>query len=100
MNTPYIFFRYLLPNATNETQIRHMTLDCGDDLLGCPSSQEWCNEVPAITYTQFIFCYVLTVLGYPIGITLIQTLFSKLLGSRPQVSHPQLLNYIIKKKIF
>ncbi|CAG9769661.1 unnamed protein product [Ceutorhynchus assimilis] len=76
--------RFLAPNITNGTQIRHMTLDCGDDLLGCPSSQEWCNEVPAITYTQFIFCYVLTVLGYPIGITLIQTLFSKLLGSRPQ----------------
>lgn len=76
--------RSLNLNATTEAEIREMTFDCGDDLLGCPSSQEWCNHVPAITYTQFIFGYVLTVLGYPIGITLIQTLFSKLLGSRPQ----------------
>ncbi|XP_066253732.1 major facilitator superfamily domain-containing protein 8 [Euwallacea similis] len=76
--------RYLLLNSTHEAQIRYMTFDCGDDLLGCPSSQEWCQKVPAITFTQFILCYVLTVLGYPIGITLIQTLFSKVLGSRPQ----------------
>ncbi|KAH1022325.1 hypothetical protein HUJ04_011746 [Dendroctonus ponderosae] len=78
--------RFLPLNTTNELLIRHMTLDCGDDLLGCPSSQEWCNYVPAITYTQFIFCYALTVFGYPIGNTLIQTMFSKILGSRPQVS--------------
>lgn len=63
-----------------------MTLNCGEDLVGCPSTQEWCQTVPAVTYIQFIFCYVLTILGYPIGVTLIQTLFSKLLGSRPQVS--------------
>ncbi|XP_030751694.1 major facilitator superfamily domain-containing protein 8 isoform X2 [Sitophilus oryzae] len=69
---------------TNETAIRQMTLDCGEDLLGCPSTQEWCSWVPAMTYFQFIFGYVLTVLGYPIGVTLIQTLFSKVLGSRPQ----------------
>ncbi|XP_050313323.1 major facilitator superfamily domain-containing protein 8 [Anthonomus grandis grandis] len=76
--------RVLLTNVTSEKELRNMTLDCGDDLLGCPSNQEWCYYTPAISYTQFIVCYVLTVLGYPIGVTLIQTLFSKVLGARPQ----------------
>ncbi|KAL1491732.1 hypothetical protein ABEB36_012286 [Hypothenemus hampei] len=75
---------YLDPDITNEMEVRQMTFDCGDDLLGCPSNQEWCNYVPAITFAQFILCFILTVIGYPIGVTLIQTLFSKLLGSRPQ----------------
>ncbi|KAF7271162.1 CLN7/MFS domain-containing 8 [Rhynchophorus ferrugineus] len=76
--------RTLVPNINNETQVRHMTLDCGEELLGCPSNQVWCNWTPAMTYAQFLAGYLLTVMGYPIGVTLIQTLFSKSLGSRPQ----------------
>lgn len=59
---------------------------CGRELVGCPSSQKWCEYTPAMTITQFMLGYVLTVFGYPIGVTLIQTIFSKLLGPRPQVS--------------
>lgn len=65
------------------------------ELVGCPSSQLWCSYTPSMTISQFILGYALTVVGYPIGVTLIQTIFSKILGPRPQVrivcncaSHP------------
>ncbi|XP_017063397.1 major facilitator superfamily domain-containing protein 8 isoform X2 [Drosophila eugracilis] len=52
--------------------------------LGCPPVQTWCGELPALTLTQFIIGFALTSVGYPIGVTLIQTIFSKVLGPRPQ----------------
>ncbi|KAL7732400.1 hypothetical protein ACLKA6_004375 [Drosophila palustris] len=52
--------------------------------LGCPPTQDWCPNLPALTLTQFIIGFALTSVGYPIGVTLIQTIFSKVLGPRPQ----------------
>lgn len=72
-----------LTDFTNETMV-----GCGmnlTELVGCPSSQIWCSYTPAMTISQFILGYALTVVGYPIGVTLIQTIFSKILGPRPQV---------------
>ncbi|GLV43714.1 Cln7 [Carabus blaptoides fortunei] len=54
------------------------------ELVGCPSSQKWCHYTPVMTISQFILGYAMTVVGYPIGVTLIQTIFSKILGPRPQ----------------
>lgn len=71
--------------SLNET-IRNASLNCGEDILGCPSSQEWCKSTPALTFTQFLTGYILTAFGYPVGVTLIQTIFSKILGPRPQVT--------------
>lgn len=53
--------------------------------LGCPVEQEWCLTTPAMTLNQFLVGFALTCIGYPIGISLIQALFSKTLGPRPQV---------------
>lgn len=53
-------------------------------VLGCPDSQEWCKTTPALGFEQFILGYLLTSIGYPCGLTLIQTIFSKVLGPRPQ----------------
>lgn len=55
-----------------------------DQVVGCPVTQEWCRTTPALTITQFILGYFMTCVGYPIGVTLIQTIFSKILGTRPQ----------------
>lgn len=55
------------------------------EFVGCPSSQEWCKTTNGMTISQFILGFVLTSLGYPIGVTVIQTIYSKILGSRPQV---------------
>ena len=56
------------------------------EVVGCPSIQTWCYYIPAMTISQFLLGYALTAIGYPIGVTLIQTIFSKILGPRPQVS--------------
>lgn len=63
------------------------TVDLSPDneiFLGCPKTQEWCATTPALTLTQFIIGYGFTSIGYPIGVTLIQAIFSKVLGTRPQ----------------
>ncbi|XP_053684876.1 major facilitator superfamily domain-containing protein 8 [Sabethes cyaneus] len=54
------------------------------ELLGCPTSQEWCKTTKGMTITQFLIGYAFTAIGYPIGVTLITTIFSKVLGPRPQ----------------
>ncbi|XP_076246546.1 CLN7/MFS domain-containing 8 [Calliopsis andreniformis] len=54
------------------------------EVLGCPSTQEWCLYTPQVTVTQFLIGYSFTTIGYPLGVTLIQTIFSKVLGPRPQ----------------
>uniref|UniRef100_A0A7G3AV39 Putative transporter/transmembrane protein n=2 Tax=Lutzomyia longipalpis TaxID=7200 RepID=A0A7G3AV39_LUTLO len=54
------------------------------EVVGCPASQEWCRTTPAMTIAQFLLGYITTSIGYPIGVTLIQTIFSKVLGPRPQ----------------
>jgi ceroid-lipofuscinosis MFS transporter 7 len=64
--------------------VLNITGDDDIELLGCPVNQEWCKTTPAMTMSQFILGYVLTSIGYPIGVTLIQTIFSKILGPRPQ----------------
>lgn len=55
-----------------------------EDLLGCPPSQEWCKTTKGMTISQFLLGYAFTAIGYPIGVTLITTIFSKILGPRPQ----------------
>ncbi|XP_058462367.1 major facilitator superfamily domain-containing protein 8 isoform X2 [Malaya genurostris] len=54
------------------------------ELLGCPPAQEWCKTTKGMTITQFLVGYAFTAIGYPIGVTLITTIFSKILGPRPQ----------------
>lgn len=53
-------------------------------VLGCPSSQDWCETTPVLGFPAFVLGYLLTSVGYPIGLTLIATIFSKVLGPRPQ----------------
>lgn len=53
-------------------------------VLGCPVTQDWCKTTPQLGFEAFLLGYILTSVGYPIGLTLIQTIFSKVLGPRPQ----------------
>ncbi|CAH1969756.1 unnamed protein product [Acanthoscelides obtectus] len=82
--TLWKYGRWLDPSETNMAAVKYMTLNCGEDLLGCPSSQEWCAYIPRMLLAQFIFAYLFITFGYPVGVTIIQTLFSKVLGSKPQ----------------
>lgn len=53
---------------------------------GCPqATQPWCASSRALTLPQFLLGYASVSVGYPLGVTLIQTIFSKVLGPRPQV---------------
>lgn len=56
----------------------------GTEKVGCPSIQEWCRYTPQMTITQFLIGYTFTTIGYPLGVSLTQTIFSKILGPRPQ----------------
>jgi ceroid-lipofuscinosis MFS transporter 7 len=58
--------------------------DDDPEVLGCPISQEWCKTTGKLGLPEFILGYLLTSMGYPIGLTLINTIFSKVLGPRPQ----------------
>lgn len=71
--------KFTFPNGTEGTYEE-------DDarVLGCPISQDWCQTTPALGFKEFVLGYLLTSVGYPIGLTLIQTIFSKVIGCRPQ----------------
>uniref|UniRef100_A0A182SHI1 Major facilitator superfamily (MFS) profile domain-containing protein n=1 Tax=Anopheles maculatus TaxID=74869 RepID=A0A182SHI1_9DIPT len=66
------------------TTLEPFAVDDAKDLLGCPPTQEWCKTTRGMTITQFLIGYAFTAIGYPIGVTLITTIFSKVLGPRPQ----------------
>ncbi|CAB3246744.1 unnamed protein product [Arctia plantaginis] len=52
---------------------------------GCPQeTQPWCAESRGINVPQFLAGYICISVGYSLGVTLIQTIFSKVLGPRPQ----------------
>ncbi|KAF4519571.1 hypothetical protein B566_EDAN004779 [Ephemera danica] len=56
-------------------------------VLGCPVDvQPWCATTPAITVVQVLIGFVFTALGFAVSMALTQTIFSKVLGPRPQVS--------------
>lgn len=80
-----------IPLGSNPPQIadfgpyNNITVDVnGTEIVGCPITQEWCLYTPQLTITQFFIGYGFTSIGYPLGVTLIQTIFSKILGPRPQ----------------
>lgn len=52
---------------------------------GCPESQEWCFEMPALNTIIVAVGYAICTLGFPFCIALSQTIFSKMIGPRPQV---------------
>lgn len=51
---------------------------------GCPSEQIWCQYTPAIQLAQYITSDILIGVGYPACNVMSYTLYSKILGSKPQ----------------
>ncbi|XP_035639192.1 major facilitator superfamily domain-containing protein 8 isoform X1 [Oncorhynchus keta] len=51
---------------------------------GCPAEQTWCQYTPAIYLAQFLTADVLIGAGYPACNVISYTLYSKILGSKPQ----------------
>nr|XP_013807190.1 PREDICTED: major facilitator superfamily domain-containing protein 8 isoform X4 [Apteryx mantelli mantelli] len=51
---------------------------------GCPVSQSWCLNTPMIYLAQYISSDILIGLGYPVCNVMSYTLYSKILGPKPQ----------------
>ena len=67
-------------NGTNAS--RHIEEGEG----GCPSNLQWCFELPQIHLAQLLMATFFLAIGYPTTNLLTSTLYSKVLGSRPQVT--------------
>ena len=52
--------------------------------LGCPTSQEWCRTENKLEIPQLTVAFIIVILGYPIANSLSQSIFSKMLGPKPQ----------------
>ncbi|XP_054248282.1 major facilitator superfamily domain-containing protein 8 isoform X5 [Indicator indicator] len=52
--------------------------------VGCPISQSWCLNTPMIYLAQYISSDILIGLGYPVCHVMSYTLYSKILGPKPQ----------------
>lgn len=81
MNEPYNMSKDAVDGVTQNFEI-HSTNTI--ELVGCPISQKWCQTTPALTVTQFLIGYAFTSFGYCITVTLMQIIFSTVLGCRPQ----------------
>ncbi|KAG7160541.1 major facilitator superfamily domain-containing protein 8-like isoform X1 [Homarus americanus] len=57
------------------------TEDCGP---GCPTTQIWCTYTPQLPLAQLIVAYVIVIIGYPVATGINQSIFSKLVGPKPQ----------------
>lgn len=53
---------------------------------GCPIEQTWCQYTPAIHIAQFFSADFLIGVGYPACNVMSYTLYSKILGPKPQVN--------------
>ncbi|KAM6440132.1 major facilitator superfamily domain-containing protein 8 isoform 2-T2 [Liasis olivaceus] len=54
------------------------------EATGCPSIQSWCRYTPVIHLGQYITSNILIGLGYPACNVMSYTLYSKILGPKPQ----------------
>nr|XP_028600283.1 major facilitator superfamily domain-containing protein 8 isoform X1 [Podarcis muralis] len=54
------------------------------EATGCPMSQSWCLYTPVIYFGQYITTVILLGLGYPACNVMSYTLYSKIIGPKPQ----------------
>ena len=74
--------RFLSPLGTPGERI-----PCSDTQENGCCALEWCKEQPAMTVVQFVVGWVIFAVGYPFRSSLMQSIFSKILGPVPQVKH-------------
>lgn len=51
---------------------------------GCPLNYEWCLYTPIIEIYQFVFAFILLASAYSVSNVMSFTIYSKLLGPKPQ----------------
>lgn len=88
-----------IPNTTFGEMIitlwRSPRADHSEEPIGCPAEQAWCLYTPMIHLAQFLTSAVLIGIGYPACNVMSYTLYSKILGPKPQVSQlPWYCSYV------
>lgn len=54
------------------------------DLVGCPMEYEWCHNTPKMHISQLILGMLCLSVGYPLVMVLTTSMYSKIIGPRPQ----------------
>ncbi|XP_052795979.1 major facilitator superfamily domain-containing protein 8-like [Mya arenaria] len=54
------------------------------EAVGCPYYYEWCTYTPALFFWQFLFGTFFVAVGYPTCNVMSYTIYSKILGPKPQ----------------
>ena len=65
---------------------------------GCPWNLSWCAHVPVLHLAQYAVGTLLYGIGYPLCHVLTFAIFSKVLGSKPQVSSFTLLLHVLHNR--
>ncbi|GCC33025.1 major facilitator superfamily domain-containing protein 8 isoform X1 [Chiloscyllium punctatum] len=73
----------------NSTELKYESLTqpslyLSAERVGCPVQQVWCQHIPSIHLVQYILSAVLIGVGYPVCNVMTYTLYSKILGPKPQ----------------
>ena len=82
--------------ATTELSPTHVPTveNTTKEAVGCPYYYDWCFNTPAILLWQFLLGTFFVAVGYPVCNVMSYTIYSKILGPKPQVctKHTILLN--------
>ncbi|XP_043529885.1 major facilitator superfamily domain-containing protein 8 [Chiloscyllium plagiosum] len=93
INNPIVFLSFTdIKNTSNynstelkyESVLTQPSLYLRAERVGCPVQQVWCQHIPSIHLVQYILSAVLIGVGYPVCNVMTYTLYSKILGPKPQ----------------
>ncbi|KAF5898163.1 major facilitator superfamily domain-containing protein 8 isoform X1, partial [Clarias magur] len=73
-----------LQNNSMPALVRSSVSNSTVEPTGCPSDQIWCQFTPAIHLAQYLTSDILIGVGYPACNVMSYTLYSKILGPKPQ----------------
>lgn len=80
----YNYLSTLSPHNLTTTE-KHKNSSKEAEAVGCPDSYKWCSYTPIVTFAQFVMGCLLICIGYPTCNVMTYTLYSKILGPKPQV---------------
>ncbi|XP_046368655.2 major facilitator superfamily domain-containing protein 8-like isoform X2 [Haliotis rufescens] len=70
--------------VSNMTSTPHSNISTTVEPVGCPATMDWCNHTPPVYLAQYIVGCIIISAGYPAANVMCYTLFSKILGPKPQ----------------
>ncbi|XP_076117652.1 major facilitator superfamily domain-containing protein 8-like isoform X2 [Mytilus galloprovincialis] len=83
-NSDFALSKMTTEMPLNLTTAKSNNSDSGHESTGCPDTYKWCSYTPIVTFPQFIFGTLMIVIGYPTCNVMTYTLYSKILGPKPQ----------------